>query len=95
MRIKMKLLTTVVLLFVATPTWAITPNEILRVGAVIALFQQECGPLTPKMQEIANMLNAVHGVNELDALSAVMNARQAFTTIGKDEWCSRVRIAVD
>jgi hypothetical protein len=95
MRIKMKLLTTVALLFAATPAWAITPDELLRVGAVIALFQTECGPLTPKMQAMANILNAVHGLNELDALSAVMNIRHVFETVGKDEWCSRVRKSVD
>jgi hypothetical protein len=92
MCIKTKLL--MLLLLVATPAWAITPNEILRAAAVIALFQQECGPLTPKMQEMANMLNTVHGINELDALSAVMNARQAFMASGKEEWCSRVRESI-
>jgi hypothetical protein len=85
------------LLLLATPACAITTEDILNIAAGLVLFKEECGPFTPKMQELADLLGKVPstGVNPLEVLSATFNVRWAFKVEGKEAWCARVRAGLE
>jgi hypothetical protein len=91
-RMKMrKLMTTAaLLLFVAvTPAWA-TTEEVLQVTAALAVYEHECGPLSPKMQAMADVLYPIYATNKLDVVGAMLDVQRLVEVAGKETFCRKM-----
>jgi hypothetical protein len=69
---------------------AYSPDELLQLAAGITIYKEECGALGSKGLATARMFDTVHGVSELQTLSALTDVMQVFNHVGKEKWCNKM-----